>query len=372
MRVGIPKETAGGECRVAATPETVKKLKGLGLELCVERGAGRKAHVPDAAYRDAGATLVASDDVYDCDLVLAVVPPTAEHIGSMRKGAVLVCFLDPCAEGAPLDALAAAGVSAFAVELVPRISRAQSMDALSSQSNIGGYRAVLEAAAHYGRFFPMMMTAAGAARPAKLVVLGAGVAGLQAIATARRLGADVEAFDVRPEVKEQIESLGARFIELDVGESGAGEGGYARELSEEARQRQQDALTEYLKGANVVVSTALIPCRPAPELITEEALKGMPDGAVVVDMAAAAGGNCPLTRPDKVKTRHGVTLVGYTNYPSKVPTDASAFYGRNLFNLVALMVENKDDKVVFKEFADDEITQAALVTHGGEVLYRRT
>jgi len=247
------------------------------------------------------------------------------------------------------------------MERMPRISRAQSMDALSSQSNIAGYRAVIEAAAVYGRFFPMMMTSAGSAKPARVVVLGAGVAGLQAIATARRLGADVHAYDVRPETKEQIQSLGAKAIELDLGESGAGEGGYAKELSDEAKARQQSLLADELAKAHVIISTALIPCRPAPELITEDVVRRMREGSVIIDLAAANGGNCKLTRPDQIVVEHGVRIVGHTNYPSMVPADASAFYAKNLSNLLDIMVEKSDAGLVLKDLAADEITKAMLV-----------
>ena len=235
------------------------------------------------------------------------------------------------------------------------------MDALSSQSNIAGYRAVLEASIHYGRFVPLMMTSAGSAKPARVVVLGVGVAGLQAIATARRLGGDVYAYDVRPEVNEQICSLGAKCIELDIGESGAGEGGYAKELSEEAKQKQQQLLSDELAKAHIIISTALIPCRPAPTLISEEVVKNMREGSVIVDLAAANGGNCPLTEADKVVNKHGVIIIGHTNYPSLIAADASAFYARNLANLIDIMVEPTDDGLDFKNFDDDEITQAALV-----------
>jgi NAD(P) transhydrogenase subunit alpha len=262
---------------------------------------------------------------------------------------------------ATLEALLAKGITYLAMERIPRISRAQSMDALSSQSNISGYRAVIEAASHYGRFLPLMMTSAGSAKPAKLIVLGAGVAGLQAIATARRLGADVSAYDVRPETKEQIESLGAKAIELDVGESGSGEGGYAKELSEEAKAKQQQLLADELSKAHVIITTALIPCRPAPILITEEVVKNMREGSVIIDLAAANGGNCPLTEADKVVIKHGVILVGHTNYPSMVPSDASAFYAGNIMNLLNIMVDITDQGLVLKELEEDEITAAMRV-----------
>ncbi len=365
MKFGIPRESVPGETRVAATPDTVKKFCALGCEVLVERGAGQLAAFGDQAFEAAGAALVDAAQALSSDVVLKVRKPDAGEIGLLGRGATLVAFLEPYEADGSIAALAGAGVSALAVERVPRISRAQSMDALSSQANIAGYRAVIEAAGHYARFFPMMMTAAGSARPARLIVLGVGVAGLQAIATARRLGAQVEAFDVRPVVKEQVESLGAKFIELDIGESGAGEGGYAKELSEEGKQRQREALTAYLHKANVIVTTALIPGRPAPVLVTEQAIESMADGSVVVDLAAANGGNCPLTEIDEVVVRHGVTLVGHTNYPAMVPGDASAFYAKNLLNLLSLIIDEQG--AALKPFSSDEITQAALVTHGGEV-----
>jgi NAD(P) transhydrogenase subunit alpha len=255
----------------------------------------------------------------------------------------------------------AKGIRVLGMERMPRISRAQSMDVLSSQSNIAGYRAVIEAAARYGRFLPAMMTSAGSAKPARVVILGVGVAGLQAIATARRLGADVYAYDVRPETKEQIRSLGAKAIELDIGESGSGEGGYARELSAEAKARQQALLGDELTKVHVIISTAMIPCRPAPRLIAEDVVQRMRPGSVVVDLAAASGGNCPLTEPDLVVVKHGVTLVGHTNYPAMVPADASAFYAKNLANLLELLVEKGDGGLSLKDFEADEIPRTTLV-----------
>ena len=349
---------------MAGTPETVKKLVSLGVDVCVESGAGAAAHFTDDAYVAAGAQIVSAEQALAADVVFKVQKPAPSEISQLSRNSTLVGFLDPFEADGTLEALAERGVNGLAVERIPRISRSQSMDALSSQANIAGYRAVLEASTHYGRFLPMMMTAAGSARPAKLIVLGAGVAGLQAIATARRLGAEVESFDVRPEVKEQVQSLGAKFIELDVGESGAGEGGYAKELSAEGKQRQQEALGAYLGKANIIVTTALIPGRAAPVLITEEALKGMSSGSVIVDMAAANGGNCPLTQADQVIEHDGVLLVGHTNYPAMVPGDASAFYAKNVLNLMSLLI----DESGLKPFADDEITQASLVTSDGNVL----
>ncbi len=370
MKVGIPKETRHGETRVAATPDTAKKLRAQGLEVVVERDAGRAAHFPDAAYQAVGATLVTAAEALGADIVFKVHKPNDAETAQMRRGALLVSFMELCNIEGKLNSLAQAGVDAFALELIPRISRAQAMDALSSQSNIAGYRAVLEAANLYGRFFPMMMTSAGSAKPARVIVLGAGVAGLQAIATARRLGAQVSAYDVRPEVKEQVMSLGARFIELDLGESGVGTGGYAKQLSEEAQRRQVELLGEELKKADIIISTALIPCQPAPLLISEDAIKGMHAGTVVIDMAAAAGGNCPLSKPDQTLNIHDVILCGISNFPALMPADASAFYARNLLNFLGLLLDKQDGEVILKDYLADEITAASLVTHKGEVRYQ--
>jgi NAD(P) transhydrogenase subunit alpha len=287
--------------------------------------------------------------------------PNADEVAAMTDGAFYIGLTETCGDDEILSAMRAKHITILSMERIPRISRAQSMDALSSQSNIAGYRAVLEAACQYGRFFPLMMTSAGSVKPAKLVVLGAGVAGLQAIATARRLGADVHAYDIRPETKEQIQSLGAKAIELDVGESGSGEGGYAKELSDEAKARQQAALADELSKAHVIISTAMIPCRPAPVLITEEVVKRMRKGSVIVDLAASTGGNCPLTEADQVVNKHGVILIGYTNYPAMTPSDSSAFYAGNINNLLGIMVETVDGVVQLKNLDEDEITQAMQV-----------
>ncbi len=372
MRIGVPKELAHGETRIAATPETAKKLTAHGLEILVEKDAGMRSHFTDAAYVAAGATLGTRREALSADVVFKVHKPTAPEIAHMKRGTVLISFLDMCHDDGTFDALAAQGVEAFALEMMPRLPRAQTMDVLSSQANIAGYRAVLESARLYGRFFPVMMTSAGSAKPARLVVLGAGVAGLQAIATARRLGAQVWAYDVRPEVKEQVLSLGARFIEADLGESGSGMGGYAKQLSPEALKRQQQMLQEELKKADIIVSTALIPCMPAPVLITEEAVKDMHEGAVIVDMAAATGGNCPLTEADKTVIKHGVILCGITNFPALMPSDASNFFARNVMNFLVQMLEKSDDGWRFKDFFADELTSMTLITHKGEVRFETT
>jgi NAD(P) transhydrogenase subunit alpha len=361
MKIGIPNETYPGESRVASTPEVVKKLVGKGFVVTVERGAGERAHYLDDEYVAAGAELGDRAAAYDVDILLKVRRPDGDDVAAMRPGGIFIGYLESCGEDEIVGAMVAKDVRVLAVERIPRISRAQSMDALSSQSNIAGYRAVIEAAAHYGRFFPMMMTSAGSAKPARVTILGAGVAGLQAIATARRLGADVHAYDVRPETKEQIESLGAKAIELDIGESAAGEGGYAKELSDEAKARQQAALADELAKAHVIISTALIPCRPAPVLITEEVVGRMRPGSVIVDLAAANGGNCPLTEKDQVVNRKGVILVGHTNFPSMVASDASAFYARNLANLLEIMVDRSDTGPVLKDLEQDEITKTMRV-----------
>lgn len=361
MRIGIPKETRPGEARVASVPEVVKKLSAKGFELVVESGAGAAAGYPDRDYEAAGARMTDRAGAYDADLLLKVRRPDTDDVAAMRPGGLFVGLLESCGEDPIAAAMLAKDMRVLAMERMPRTSRAQSMDALSSQSNIAGYRAVIEGAARFGRFFPMMMTSAGSAKPARVVVLGAGVAGLQAIATARRLGADVHAYDVRPETREQISSLGAKPIELDLGESGAGEGGYAKELSDEARARQQEALADQLAKAHVIVTTALIPCRPAPVLVTESVVERLRPGSVIVDLAAANGGNCPLTEPDQVIEHHGVIIVGYTNYPSMVATDASAFYAKNLSNLIDIMVDKGETGPMLKDLSQDDITQAMLL-----------
>lgn len=372
MQVGIPKESMRDETRVAATPETVKKLRAAGLGVAIEQGAGTGSHFTDAAYRAAGAEVVEQARALAADIVFKIHKPTLDEIRRLKRGAVLISLLDMCHDDGTFDALAAQGVDSFALEMMPRLSRAQAMDVLSSQANIAGYRAVLEAARLYGRFFPMMMTSAGSAKPARVVVLGAGVAGLQAIATARRLGGQVWAYDVRPEVKEQVQSLGAKFIEFELGESGAGTGGYAKQLSPEAQKKQQHLLQEELKKADVIVSTALIPCMPAPVLITEDAVKGMHEGAVIVDMAAATGGNCPLSEADKIVVKHGVILCGFTNFPALMPSDASNFFARNVMNFLMQLLEQADGAWRFKDFFADELSSMTLITHQGKVRFETT
>jgi NAD(P) transhydrogenase subunit alpha len=360
MKIGVPLETRPGEARVASTPEVVKKLVVKGFEVLIERGAGTRAGYPDAEYEAAGARLTDRAGAYDTDLLLKVRRPESADVAAMRSDGIYIGLMESCGEDEITAAMQAKGIRVLAMERMPRTSRAQSMDVLSSQANIAGYRAVVEAAARYGRFLPMMMTSAGSAKPARLVVLGAGVAGLQAIATARRLGAEVLAYDVRPETREQILSLGAKPIDLDLGETGSGEGGYAKELSDEAKARQQAALADQLAKAHIIITTAQIPCRPAPVLVTEAVVQRMRPGSVIVDLAAGSGGNCPLTVADEVVERHGVVLVGHTNYPSMVPADASAFYAKNLANLIEIMVDKGDAGPVLKDLSQDDITAAML------------
>lgn len=369
--IGVPRESRPSETRVGATPDSVKKLLKAGFRFRIERDAGALAGFPDREFQMEGVELVDSAGALGCDLIFKVNRPNEAEIGRMKRGALLFTFMELFLQDGIMEKLAAAGVDTIAMELIPRTSRAQSMDALSSQANIAGYRAVIEAAVHYGRFFPMMMTAAGSSKPARLVVLGAGVAGLQAIGTARRLGAQVEAYDVRAEVKEQILSLGAKFIDLDIGEEGSGAGGYARELSEEAKRRQQQLLTERLKKADIIVSTANVPGRKAPTLITEDAVRGMRPGSVIVDMAAPSGGNCPLTEAERVVVKHDVKIVGLTNYPALVPSDSSSFYSRNILNLVSLLVTQKEGKPLYRLPIEDDIIAASLVTYQGQVRWSR-
>ena len=376
MKIGIPKEIRPGETRVAASPDAVKRFKALGVEVLIEAGAGDKAAIPDAAFEAVGARIVqGTAPLYDAaELVLKVQRPmTAEEggpdeLGLMKPSSILIGLLQPLYQRAQVADYAKRGVTTFAMELVPRISRAQSMDALSSQSNVAGYKAVVDAAASFGRMLPMMMTAAGTIPAAKVVVFGAGVAGLQAIATAKRLGALVSAFDVRPAVKEQVESLGATFIEVKSEETASAEtkAGYAREMSEDYQRRQREVIHETMKKQDIAITTALIPGRPAPKLITAESVRAMKPGSVIVDLAADAGGNCELTEPGKVTVQHGVTIIGYTNYATRVPTDCSILYARNLYNFVAPMVD-KASKALKIDF-NDEVIKGALLTRDGQIV----
>jgi NAD(P) transhydrogenase subunit alpha len=351
--VGVPTETAPGERRVALVPEAVRRLP-AGLEVVIERGAGADAGFPDAAYADAGASLV--DDAWGADVVVKVQKPNADEAARLREGAVLIAFLQPLSDREGVERLASAGVTAFAMESIPRITRAQSMDALSSQATVAGYKAVVVAAERLPKFFPLLMTAAGTIAPAKVLVLGAGVAGLQAIATARRLGAVVAGFDVRPVVREQVESLGATFLDLGVrGEETAG--GYATELTPEQQQAQQEALQRAIADQDVVVTTALVPGRPAPKLITADAVRSMRPGSVVVDLAAETGGNCELTEPGEEVVREGVTIIGPLNLPATMPFHASQLYARNVSALLDHLVTDGDVRLDW----EDEITFGTCV-----------
>ena len=359
MRVGVPRETAVGERRVALVPELVTKLSGSGIDVVVEAGAGEAASFTDDAFREAGAEL---GDPWAAEVVAKVRKPSDEELGRLKSGQVLIGFLQPLTDQEGIERLTAAGVTAFAMESIPRITRAQPMDALSSQATVSGYKAVVLAADRLPKFLPMLMTAAGTVAPAKVLVIGAGVAGLQAIATARRLGAVVSGFDVRPVVKEQVESLGATFLELGVvGEET--EGGYARELSEEEQRKQQEELEARIGDFDVVVTTALIPGRPAPKLIPRTAIESMRPGSVIVDLAAEAGGNADLTQPDEEVSHNGVTILGPTNLPSSMPYHASQLYARNVSALVQHLAPEGELKLDF----EDEITSGACVTRKEEV-----
>ncbi|VVE02219.1 NADP transhydrogenase subunit alpha [Pandoraea eparura] len=373
MHIGIPKETAAGESRVAATPETVKKLVGAGHRVTVERGAGEAASVPDAAYVAAGASSGSAADALGAELVLKVRAPSIAEIASIARGSVVVGMLNPF-DAENNARMAAAGVIGFALEAAPRTTRAQSMDVLSSQANIAGYKAVMLAANLYQRFMPMLMTAAGTVKAARLVVLGAGVAGLQAIATAKRLGAVIEASDVRPAVREQIESLGAKFIDVpfetdEEREIAKGVGGYARPMPAAWLARQAQLVHTRLTQADIVISTALIPGRAAPTLIAEDTVKAMKPGSVIVDLAAGrganGGGNCPLSVADEVVKVHGVTIAGYTNLAGMVAADASALYARNVLDFLKLVID-KEGKLVID--TNDDIVAACLMCRDGQVL----
>src|ERR671927_1792568 len=358
MVVGVPKETAPGERRVALVPEVVKRLQGKDIDVVVEAGAGERALIPDAVFEEAGASI---GDPWGADVVAKVAPPTPEEIGRLRSGGVLVGFLAPLSAPDTTRALAQAGVTAFAMEAIPRISRAQSMDALSSQSNVTGYKAALLGAEHATRFYPMLMTAAGTIPPAEVLVLGVGVAGLQALATAKRLGARTTGYDVRPEVADQVRSLGAKW--LDLGIEAAGEGGYARELTEDERAEQKQRLTEATSTFDVVITTALVPGRKAPILVTAEAVKGMRPGSVIVDLAGETGGNCELTEPGQVVVRHDVTIASPLNLPATMPEHASELYARNVQSLLELML---DDQGGLLEESDDDVLVRSCITREPE------
>jgi NAD(P) transhydrogenase subunit alpha len=367
MKVAVPRERAPGERRVALTPDAVAALVKSGTEVLVEAGAGEGAFHADAAFEQAGARIATGPGaVYaGADVVLKVQKPTSDEVEQMREGSVLISFLQALTSPDLVRILAARRITSFGMEGIPRISRAQKMDALSSQANIAGYKAVLIAAESLPKFFPMLMTAAGTVFAARVLVIGAGVAGLQAIATARRLGAQVWGYDVRPVVKEQVESLGAKFLQFDLGVSDAEDaGGYAKALSADAARRQQEMLGEKTKDFDVVITTALVPGRPAPRLVTADTVAGMRPGSVIVDLAAEAGGNCALTEPDQVVLRHGVTIHGPTNLPATTPVHASQLYARNVTELLRELV--KDGALAID--LGDEVVRGACITHAGEVV----
>jgi len=372
MKIGVARERAPNERRVALVPEALSKLRTAGAEVLVEKGAGAKAALPDQAYVDAGAIIVSPTDLFaQSDVVVRVQRPDAEELRLLRRDQVVVGLLQPLIEPRLMQQLAEAGVTAISLDALPRtLSRAQSMDALSSQANVGGYRAVLIAAAEYGRYFPLLTTAAGTARPANVLVLGIGVAGLQAIATARRLGAMVKAYDVRPETKEQAESLGAGFITLKSLADASGAGGYARELTPAEREGQQRELNDHIAGMDIVITTAQVPGRRPPVLVTAEAVEGMKPGSVIVDMAASSlGGNVELSRPDEtVVTDNGVTIMAPTNLPATMPAGASQFYARNISTFLLHFMKDGQMNYDF----DDEITAATVITHDGAIVQAQT
>ena len=371
-QVFVPKEVVEGEARVACTPETTKRYVKEGFDVIVESDAGKHAHFTDEHYRNAGAKIVAGAEAEaawgSADIVLRVYPITPDEASKIKEGAILIGFMSPHKNLDSVRILRDRKVSTMAMELVPRISRAQSMDALSSQASISGYQAVLMAATYLDKYFPLLMTAAGTIQPAKIVIMGAGVAGLQAIATARRLGAVVEVSDIRPAVKEQIESLGGRFIDVPMDESGEGEGGYARELTPEQLKAQQKIVRKKVIAADAVITTALVPGRPAPKLITKDKVEEMRDGAVIVDLAVEQGGNCELSKHGEVVVEHGVTIIGHPNLPAATPADASLLYSRNI--LALLLSTLSEGEVVLN--LEDEILDGVLLTHNGEVRHGPT
>jgi NAD(P) transhydrogenase subunit alpha len=367
MKIGVPKETMPGEARVGLVPETVGRLVKANNAVIVERGAGTASSFTDDAYEKAGAQLV--DNAFDAELVAKVQKPSDAEIGKLRSGTTLIAFLSPLTNHDLVARLASAGVTALSMDAIPRITRAQPMDALSSQATVAGYKAVLLAAAALPRFFPMLTTAAGTIAPAKALIIGAGVAGLQAIATARRLGAVVEAFDTRPVVKEQVQSLGAKFLEIDLGESGAGAGGYAKELSEDAHRKEVELLAKAARENDIIITTAAIPGRKAPVLITKEMIPTMKPGSVIVDLAAETGGNAELTEAGKTIVVHGVTIIGQLNIPSSMPFHASQMYSRNIASLLGLMLK-KDG--TFDLNIGDDVVKGTVITHGGNVVHEAT
>lgn len=377
MKIAILSEKRPNETRVAASPEVVKKLIGLGAKVVVEKSAGVASSMPDAVFRDAGATIAkdAESALKDADIILKVQRPMiagerTDELSKYSPGQTLICLMAARSEPEFVDALAKSGVTGFAMEMLPRITRAQSMDVLSSQSNLAGYKAVLDAASEFGRAFPMMMTAAGTIPPARVLVMGVGVAGLQAIATARRLGAVVSATDVRPATKEQVESLGASFVAVEDDEflEAQTAGGYAKEMSAEYQEKQRAFIAETIQKQDIVICTALIPGRPAPVLVNEDMVKSMKQGAVIVDLAVEAGGNCPLSKLGKVVVKNGVKIVGHANVPGRLADDASKLYAKNLLNFLTPMMNGEDEDNAFTIDEEDEIIKGTLVTQGGKIV----
>ncbi len=374
MKIAVPKERMPGETRAATSPDVVKKLVGLGCEVVVEKGAGDKASMTDAEFQEAGASIAddAAAALKDADVVLKVQRPILDgklnELALMKPGCVLVAYLQALTHAEEVNAYAQANVTAFALELMPRISRAQSMDVLSSQNNLAGYKAVIDGAAEFGSALPMMMTAAGTVPPAKVFIMGVGVAGLQAIATAKRMGAVVTATDVRPATKEQVESLGGKFIMVDEASMKDAEtsGGYAKEMSEDFKRKQAQVVADHVKKQDIVITTALIPGKPAPQLVSAEMVQSMKPGSVIIDLAAEAGGNCALTEPGKVVVKHGVKIVGHLNVPGRLPKDATALYARNVFNFLSPHVDKATKSLNFNW--DDETVQGTCVTRDGKVV----
>jgi NAD(P) transhydrogenase subunit alpha len=369
MKIALVKEIEVGENRVALIPDTVARLVKQGLEIWVENGAGEASFFSDRAYEEAGATLVSDPGKLwaEADVIVKVGIPKDDEINQMREGSTLISFLSPLGKPEVAQKLANRQVTAFSMELIPRTSRAQSMDALSSQAGVAGYKAVLIAAAALPKFFPMLTTAAGTIKPSKVFILGAGVAGLQAIATARRLGAMVEAFDIRPAVKEEVQSLGAKFVEVDIQEDTVAEGGYAKEVSDTAKQRTQEVIAEHVKQSDVVITTAQVPGKKAPLLVTEEMVQQMSPGSVIVDLAAEQGGNCAVTEAGKDIVRHGVTVIGPINVPASMPTHASQMYAKNISTLLQYLVKEGQLQLNF----EDDIVDSTCITHAGEIRNQR-
>jgi NAD(P) transhydrogenase subunit alpha len=370
MKIVVRAEHDKEETRVAASPETVKKLVGMGCAVTVEAGAGAKAHMSDADYEAAGASIAAAGGALgDADIVVSVRRPNAAALRAMKSGAAVVAMMDPYGDKDGIQPFADQGVIAFAMELMPRITRAQSMDVLSSQSNLAGYKAVIDAAAEFERAMPMMMTAAGTVAPARVFVMGAGVAGLQAIATARRLGAIVSATDVRRVAAEQVESLGATFVmvESDDAEGGETAGGYAKEMSEDYKKRQAELIAETIRKQDIVICTALIPGRPAPTLVTREMVETMKPGSIIVDLAVERGGNCPLSKPGKVVMHKGIKIMGYLNVAGRLPVNASSLYAKNVANFVELLIDRENGRVAINW--DDEIIAGTALTRDGAIVH---